>query len=219
MSEIPDPPDLESVHRAIEIMKRIAHEADFAAWTTQELISIAQAYRETTDPYEGLKPRYVEHFFGVRRYLKPLIRRLADEPKWAALANALAINLKTVRPVSSAHLECAMAAISRPWNYAATRPWERVSGYQPPWSADEVELIRAVIYTDHDRHRRFTSKERKTLQHATDGLGLVLNRFRRKAAWLLAWEALDLDVNQGPWIRATGLICRHVDQEEEFTCD
>jgi hypothetical protein len=203
--EMPPPTDTRNLLLALRKMEEIERDADFAMWSREELATIASAWKEILDPVGGHSRSNIGLFFLARARLKTLVRRLADEPRWSALAQTLAINLKPLKPADGAEIEQAVIAMSRPrvrevgWLRSDVR-------LLPTWTAEEIELIRRVVYTAERRERRFTRKDRRKLLEGDTALGDVLMHHGHKVAWELAIDALDLDIRRNFWERATGLI-------------
>jgi hypothetical protein len=207
MSEMPDPPDLESVRFAIKKLEEIERALDLAVWSDRDLATLDRACSEALDPLGGIKHFYVDFFFIVRGRLKPLVRRLAaDEPKWADLARALAINVRPPKPLGdSTEQERALEAMSRPWIRLRRQGWRSNRPLRPSWTEEEIELIRAMIYANETHPHKFSRSQASKFRRAGDDLAAVLRYYEKEIHWKLVADALDADVNRNFIEHFTGI--------------
>jgi hypothetical protein len=205
---MPMPPDNETVRVAVRKLGEIGCRGYLAKWTAEDLTTLARAYELVIDPLESIKPLDRYGFFQMRGALKPFVRRNRNDRAWSELGRTLHINPSGPAELAAPRqIESALAALSRGLEQLKSCGHRHGrSRLRPPWTAKELELIRALIHVGEEHPDRLSDRHTSEYRRATDRLADLLIRHHERIAWQLFGDAIDLELNRSFIDRYTSKI-------------
>lgn len=185
--EMPPPPPTLLVQEAIHKLYELIYIKELTC-TPADLVMLKAAQAAASEVPASLCRGVLQEFFTRRRRVKRRARRHRKNRDWIKLAHALGIDLALPHQIHRAEeIDRAITLMSLPYR----KDFRMLRG-RAPWSSDQINFIRSVIWTHENHPQRFTRSQRVAFRQGLDCLSIVLIR-GDGIDWRIAVDEMDAE--------------------------
>jgi hypothetical protein len=197
---IPDPPPLDLIREAQQIIERIGADPKNAVWSEDEVKRIRDAWRWISDPEDPVPWRVAREFFSARYRLKWMIRANHCKRRAKDVAAALDLTLKYPKINRPEQVLEALRFANKLRLSARAR-------CRPPWTKPEMCAIAAAREFIVEHREQVTTEMEDQFTKMIWSITRVGEIYLDHSVWQIACEMMDIDLSEdaiaerGGWTR------------------